>query len=455
MAIISVGGLATGLDTNRIVDQLVALERRRSVGLLEAARVEARARETALEGLGGKLLALRAAVERLRAPGGVLVARATSSDTAVLGAVAGAGAAPGATTITVTSLATAAIAVAGSGTASADATVAAGAGTFAFRVGDGDVQAVAIDAGTTLAGLAEAINDLDAGVGASVVNVGTAAAPDFRLRLAGEATGAARALTIVADDTALGVAVTEQAADAVFTVSGFTTPLARERNTFDDVIPGVTLELRAAGGPVTVSVATDGAAAAERVRAVVDAYNDLVRFVAAESTVTQDTAAADRTVRAGPLAFDRTARGVLDALRGLVSTRVEDLDGAYTALAQLGIATERDGTLRFDGAALEAALAADSGAVAALFAGAGATDGVADRLADYLAGVTQAGGLVANGSAGVAEQIRTLEDRIAAGERNLDQFERNLRATFASLEVLVSTLQAQGAFLLSALGRNG
>jgi len=451
MATISVGGLATGLDTNAIVDKLVKLEGR-SVDLLAAQRVAAQNQQSALQTFNGKVLAFLAAVDKLRAPGDVLVRTATSSNTTVLSASAGSGAAVGSTTVTVSNLAKASIATAANGTSSSTATIASGSGSFAFQVGSGAVQTVAIDATTTLQGLATAINNLNAGATASVVNIGTAATPDYRLRIAGDATGTSSALTIVTDNTTLGVAVTQAAENAALTVGGFAGSITRESNSVNDVISGVTLSLAATGGPVTVTVATDADGIATNVQAAVTAFNDLVSFVEGQSTVTQDTSSAERGVTVGPLAFDSTVRSILQTLHSSVSDAVSGLPGSYTLLAQVGITTNRDGTLAFDSAKLKSALASDDVAVGALFAGSGTTAGVADRVHDYLAGVTQAGGLIAVRTDAVGDQIQTLEDQIAAGQRHLDQYEENLRATFTNLEVLVSSLQSQSSFLLAALG---
>ena len=87
----------------------------------------------------------------------------------MLTAKATSGAAVGTTDITVLDLARGAIATSANGKGSATATVAAGTGSFVFKVGSGDNQTVAIDATTTLQGLANAINGKDAGVSASVV----------------------------------------------------------------------------------------------------------------------------------------------------------------------------------------------------------------------------------------------------------------------------------------------
>jgi flagellar hook-associated protein 2 len=449
---ISVGGLASGLDTNSIIAQLVTLERR-SVDLLVVQRGAAQDEEGALQTFNAKVLAFLGAVDKLRTPGDVLARKATSSDPAVLTATAGSGAAAGSTTVTVTNLAKGSIATAANGKSGGDATVATGSGSFAFRVGSGAVQTVALDTTTTLQGLATAINDLNAGATASVVNVGTAASPDYRLHIASNATGTSSALTVVTDGTTLGVSVTQAAENATLTVGGFAGSITRESNTFADVIPGVTFSLAATGGPVTVTVATDADGIAANVQAVVTAFNDLVSFVAAQSTVTQDATSADREVKVGPLALDGTVRSILETLHRSVADAVPGLTGSYTLLAQVGVTTNRDGTLAFDGAKLTAALASDDVAVGALFAGSGAVAGVADRVHDYLAGVTQAGGLIAARTDAIGVQITSLDDQIAAGQRHLDQFEANLRATFTNLEVLVSSLQSQSAFLLSALGK--
>ncbi len=455
MATITIGGLATGLDTDSIVTQLVALERQRGIGSLQTQKTDASSRKIALQTFNGKVAAFLSAINKLKNPDDVLIRTATSSNPSVLTAKAAAGAHSGSTEITVNHLARPAIATSANGKTAATSTVATGSGSFAFRVGpSGPVQTVNVDATTTLEGLATAINALDAGATASVVNVGTTAAPDFRLRLGSDESGTGQAVGIVTDDTTLGITVTQSALDAEFTVSGFPDPLTRDGNTVSDVIPGVTFDLLAAGGPVTVTVGGDDDAVAAQVDAAVKAFNDIVTFVASESEIEQDTESEDRSVNIGPLALDSTVRGIMDSLRRLISdpTDTGDTDG-YTVLAQVGVTTARDGTLTFNQAAFRAELASRGGDVAKLLGGA-TSAGVADRLSDYLTAVTQAGGLIDVHNTAVGDEIRSLEDRISAGQRNLDAFEENLRAQFTSLEVLVQSLKSQGSFLLSALGSN-
>ena len=102
--LISIGGLATGLDSNKIIDQLMKLERR-PIDLLEKERAAAQATKTSVATVGTKLTTLGTAVRALSTVSGVLVRSASSSDEGVLTAAAGAGAARGSLTITVGQLA--------------------------------------------------------------------------------------------------------------------------------------------------------------------------------------------------------------------------------------------------------------------------------------------------------------------------------------------------------------
>jgi flagellar hook-associated protein 2 len=454
MPTISIGGLATGLDTGSIIEQLVRVERRRAVDPLTAQKTDAGSRQAALQTFGGKLAALSAKVGQLRDHTRAIARKATTSDSSTVAATAGTDAIRGSTEVTVSSLARGSIAASASGKASATSTVASGAGSFSFRLGSGDAQTVAVDATTTLEGLATAINDLGAGVNASVVNLGTAAAPDYRLRIASAGTGTSNDLTIVADDTDLGIAVTQGAANASLIVSGFATPITRESNVVSDVIPGVTLTLGKTGGPVAIEVGTDTEAVRASVRAVVDAFNDLVSFVRSSSVVEQNTSSTDRTVSAGPLAFDSSVQSILRAVQDSLSTPIDGLRGDFSLLAEVGITSTRDGTLTLDAAKLDAALASDEAGVAELFGGATGTAGVFDRAYDYLSGATQSGGLLQAKTEGVASELSSLQARIDAAERQMEEFETNLRATFTNLEVLVSRLRSQSSLLSGALSRS-
>ena len=444
--VITVGGLATGIDTNSIIDQLVKLEHQ-PVDLLTFEMQNVQVTQASIASLSSKLGTLGAAAHALDSAAGVLVRGATSSDTTVLAAAAGTGAQPGSVTLTVGQLARGSVAGATVGVASASSTVASGSGTFKFQVGSGTVQSVAVDATTTLSGLATAINALDAGVTASAVNLGTASSPDFRLEIVSQTTGATSTITVTHDDTALAVQTAQAGLNAQFTVSGFSGTFERESNTFGDVLPGVTVTLRDRGS-ATVTVSDDADAITAKVKTLVAAFNDVVKYVTSQSDVSESQDKSD--VSLGSLATDTTVKNLIARLHEVFS---EAVGGTYTNLSSLGLATQQDGTITFDEDKFHTALGNDPNAVAQTFAGKGTEQhGVARDFAALIDDMTGAGGSLAIHSTSLDDQIRSLQDQIDAGQREVDAFEANLREQFTALETFVSGLKTQGNFLKQAFG---
>jgi flagellar hook-associated protein 2 len=446
MALLSFSGLATGIDTGSIVDQLVKI-RRRPLELDIASRDATQATRDAFATLESKLLAIRTTLTDLRTPADVLVKTASASDPEVLSATAGTGAHDGITTVTVAALATASRATASTGLGDPGDPVAAGAGVFAFTVGGGDTQSVTLSASTTLTELADAINALGAGAIASVVNVGAPAAPSHKLQIVANATGTTSDIAIVTDGTTLGITAAA-GTNAQFTISGFTETIERASNAVTDVIPGVTFVLRQAGASADVVIADDADAILEKVQSFVDAYNDLVAFVRENSEVTRLDA---ETSTAGPFAANPTARGVLDRLRETVRTAVTDAADGVTTLSQIGIATQQDGSLTFDTSGFYDTFAGSAQGVAEVFGGVGSGDGVGDRLHATITDLTAADGLLDNVQEALDDTLRRADDGIAVGERAVEAFAADLEAQFAALEAAVNTIQSQGDFLVAQL----
>jgi flagellar hook-associated protein 2 len=446
--IISIGGLATGLDTNEIIDKLVAIERR-PLDRLERQVDETEATKTSLGTIGTQLAALRTAAGTLSTVAKFLARSASSSDETVLQAAAGSGAARGTTTLNVTQLARAAVATSTVGVASSTSTVAAGAGSFQFQVGAGAVQSVAVTGSTTLTQLAEAINELDAGVTATAVNLGTSAAPDYRLQIASTTTGADQTIAIVRDDTSLAIQSTQAGLDAEFTVSGFADTFSRSTNSFSDVLPGVTISLRDEGTS-TITVEDDTDAIVEQVKGLVSAYNTIRSFVAQESTVSQ--AEEGEAVTVGSLATDTSTQRLILRIQTLFARQLTGADTQYVNASSVGLATQRDGTIALDESKLRAALADDATAVAEVFAGNGTGDGLANALGDLVDDATGVGGVLAGRTSALDQQLAALQDQIDIVQHRVDAFEENLALQFAALEALVGGLQQQSVFLTQALG---
>jgi flagellar hook-associated protein 2 len=444
MATLAVGGLLSGLDTESLIQKLLAVERR-PVTLLEARRLRFQAVATAFRDLGDRLQTLRDRALALADEGRFLARRAASSDETVVVASAAPGALRGSFALTVSALARGSLA---SGTpdravAGPDAAVAAGPGTFAFRVGAEEVS-VSLDATTTLADLVAAINARGAPVRASAVNLGTAGSPAWTLALASTTTGSASTLTIVTDGTTLGIATTQTGADAQITVAGVGT-FTRPTNTVADVLEGVTLTLRSPG-TATLTLEVDPAAIRAQLQGLVDAYNDVVRTVDAQSRTSRN---ADGTLDAGAFSGDAVTR----TLRlGLASVLATARPGRLRTLADLGLTTQRDGTLAWDAARLDRALREDPEGVRALIAGTATADGLADLLVRRLEAATAPlAGTIATRREALGRAMAALDRQIASAEDRLRRTEEALRARFTALEKTLARLEDTGAFLARQL----
>jgi flagellar hook-associated protein 2 len=446
VAVFSFSGLATGLDTGSIVDQLTAI-RRRPLDLEITRRDERQATRDAFGEFGTKLLSVKTALQNLRTSTDALDKTASSSADGVLTASAGVGAANGVTSINVTQLAGASRATATTGVSALDATVAGGAGAFEFTVGGGDTQSVALTASTTLEGLIEEINGLNAGVIASAVDVGTPGASNYKLQVVASESGTTGDIAVLNDGTSLGISATA-GTNAQFTITGFPDTIERASNTVSDVLTGVTLQLKSAGASADVTVANDGEAIEAKVQAFVDAFNELQTFVNDNTGINRLD---DESFAVGTLATNPTIRGVMEQLRTDIRTSIADTSSGVSTLSQLGIATQQDGTLSFDTATFQSELAAKPQGVAEVLGGVGTEHGVADLLHNSITNLTQFGGLLDQVDNNFNDEIRRADDSIANGERAIEAFRADLERTFAVLESTVNTIKSQGDFLLAQL----
>src|ERR1044071_5068238 len=150
MATIQLGGLATGLDTTALVNQLMAVERQ-PLTLLQTNKLKLQAVSTAFQDLNSRLVALKGRTDALRDPATFFPRTVASSTESVATATAGPGTARGTFSLTVTDLARGSIAAAAATKGAVTDVVAAAPGNFEFKLGPtGSVVSVAVDTTTTL-----------------------------------------------------------------------------------------------------------------------------------------------------------------------------------------------------------------------------------------------------------------------------------------------------------------
>jgi len=457
MATVSFGGLGNGLDFGPVVDQLVRVARL-PVDRLNEKKATLNSKFTDYATLSTKLIFLQSASDKLRLSTSFDRTATSVSDTGALSATGSSTATPGSYAVRITQLATSHQVTnkAAKAVASTTTDIVEGAsGTFTFRVGAGTDQTVSLGATATLEDLKGAINDLGAGVTASIINTGSDTTPAYRLVLTSASTGAANGITIVADDTVLdfangsgtgGIDTLQAAQDAIVVVGDPTlnpVTLQRSSNTISDAISGVTLTLTDTtdSSTVQVNITRDVSVVKTNIKALATAYNEVVKFINERNTY-------DVTTKKGGLFFNEpTVRGVLSQIRTAFSSTVTGLSSLST-VGEIGFKTERDGTMTVDEAKLDSALSASYSAVKNLFIRQTSSIGIAQLITDAVDVLDDAvGGSLTLRKSGLTKQITDLTDDIARKEDLLAQYEDRLRRQYAALDGLLGRLQSQIGFL--------
>lgn len=333
------------------------------------------------------------------------------------------------------------------------ATAVAGLGTLTFTVGAQTFDIELEEPTNTLADLASAINAQNKGVTASVAVDKNGA----RLVLKGE-TGADKAFSITAGvdaDTDLqrfaynATANTgtltrrQQALDALVTLDGVQMQFAG--NTITTAIPNLRIDLNKAAVGTKVTLATDQPAATMKdlVEEFVSAYNSL------KTALNNATAPASSGNGSGLLSGDGGVRTMVQRLSQLTSTPLA-ATGDYRRLTDLGIKTNRDGTLTLDTVRLEKALAADPAAVTQMLnpstpdAANPGLGGALKSITDFLNGTN---GPLASSAAVYDKLKESFMDRLAELDTRMDTYEAQLTKTFSAMQTRLLAFKATQSYL--------
>ena len=523
---ITFGGLATGMDTNSIVDQLMAIEHQ-PIDRLNTDKAWFESRRVAYGAFDGKLKNFLSAIENLGSSEDLRKMSVSASNDEFLSATADSDALPGASyQVEVVSLAQVQKNVS-QGYVDKNAE-SFGFGELTLTVGDNEAVTINIDeTNNSLAGIMEAINTADAGVNASIINDGTE--KPYRLVLTGEDVASTFSMTstlpiysgdissqlqaggfssqtadifgsgtidlstgdqitlsnetnsltdmmaainaesattgvtasIVADGDnfvlsltggtmtstalsggnydSLNLTETQAATQAHIRVDSI--DIYSASNTLDEAIPGVTLDLTSAeeGTTTTVAVSLDENAIKSQIESFVRVYNDVMSYISSQSK-TGDASG-------GILGGDPGMNAVKRRMQNLLTTTISN-SGSLAALSQLGLKTQRDGTLELDDKVLTDAVQNNLDGVEKLLVGEGDTEGIAVRFQNYLEGMTDSvDGLYAANKKTTELTVRRIENRIDQMEMRLEKKEITMRNKFNALEELVSGMNSQSAFL--------
>lgn len=504
-------GLATGLDTSALVENLLQLERE-PLNRLESRRNDVADQQDLMRDLNTKLLALRDAARDIdnRSLLGTnsagteefLTYKSESSDEDVVTAKASNGATPGALEVSVQQIAT-------SGRqfsttfATADTALISAGSTLRIDLNDGDATAVPpVDPttvfdftvgpdGITLAALKNQINTDVANENKITAEIVQVSDDEFRLVVTAREPGQESDFAITGDALTLDPTLARAATNAEFTVSGLA--LSRGSNTITDVLPGITFELNSISeienqteidldptiAPIyrnaTIDVAVDNDEIATTIESFISKYNDVMSFINKQQKVDE------ATKRNGPLGNDSTLRTIKSRLLDSIGRRFEFSaapNHPFQSLGTIGLDFEDGGKLTLDKEKLTEALDRDTLAVRRLFSGAVEVDangepvqvprlddngdpiagplvdsfeaGLASGLASLLKPIVRVGdGLLAIRDRGFEDRLQGFDDSIDRFSRRLAKRQETLVAQFTRLEQIVASFNSQSSFLTS------
>jgi len=499
-----IGGLASGIDTDSIVGQMMKAKRV-PLDKLKQQRQVLEWQQEDYRAINKSLRAFRDTVFNMRLQATYLAKKAASSDEAVVGASAAAGAAPGVYSVTVAQLAQGVTRgsqaglpdEAGEGGSTKTLAEQFGlSGTIEFVLeGSRGSKGFSFDASTTnIYQVVSAVNAAGLGITAGYDAAGN------RFYLTTSSTGEAAKIRVTADshnflsgpagdgsDSVLKLKLktgeTYTGQDAVFS---FGDAFGLKSSTNTVTVAGITLTLKRAGtAAVTVSADTDAVYSA--IKGLVDAYNELVAKINGKLSETRYRDYAPLTdeqrekltdeqekkweerARSGLLRNDPLLQGIVNKMRATAGSSPGGLSSAYKNLASIGITTgsyAEKGKLYIDEAKLKDALQKDLQGVMELFTRSSSNYsemGIAQRLyQDVNNAISQisakAGGdsaFAAPDSDAIGRQLKYIDESIAKMEGRLKKEEDRLWRQFTAMEEAVSRMNAQSAWLASYLGLGG
>jgi len=223
--------------------------------------------------------------------------------------------------------------------------------------------------------------------------------------------------------------------------------IVSETNKVEGAIDGVTLDLKAktaANEPLTISVAEDKAGVKKQIQSFVESYNKLMGVIKAQTNVA--SVGEDKAPVAGALVGDAAARAVVGTIRSELANAQGD--GPLRALVDLGITTQKDGTLKIDDAKLSKAMDDNFAELPALFTG---EKGLASRLDAKLKPYTETGGILEQRNKAMTETISKIDDQKEDLNRRITSLQERLYKQFNAMDLLVGQLSNTSNSLIASL----
>ena len=378
-------GIGTGLNTTEIVDSLMEVERESRLSSITKKKDKLEAQISAYGELSEAFQTFKSVTDDLKSQSSVGYSVSTT-DTKVLDAkVVGSEAQLQSTSVTVTSLASRQI-LTKSGYASATSEVGMGSMNIKFGTWSGGsfsqnskLQSISVSIGATnnsLNGVAQSLNQAFRSAGidanASVAKVSSSGTNDYMLMISSsEGASSAMEITVTEEAGSSGLASfncksgattmtqSQASSDAALTVNGVN--FTRSTNDINDLLPGIELNLKTVSDTAQkLNVSNDSGALEDKIKEFIDGYNELFTFLKTSTSINEGG-------QKGDLFGDSLAKTFLRQLKSSISSPIKGYNSSSVYLANLGIETNRNGTLNLNKSKFDNVLNADRGLFKAMF----------------------------------------------------------------------------------------
>ena len=462
MAISSILGLGSGLEIQSIVEATVEAEKAPKQAQIDRQTSKTTTSLTAIGTLKAALESFEASMTALKSSSTSFAGLSAKSSTESVATMkTSSGAVAGSYDLEVTSLAKSSKVATASLSGGASTKFASG-GNLKIEVGT-TAYNLSVKEGATLTEIRDAINSkltATSGVSANIVSDSNGS----RLVLSSETTGADtdiyvtgsgdlaqlnvnvdaegnRALT-KQSGTAAGYIT--QSADASFTLDGL--EMTSKSNTVT-ALSGLTITL-AGEGKTTLSASANTDGIKESIQSFVTAYNTLMTVSNALTSVTSTTDEDGNAVtEAGALLGDATMRSLMSSLRNALVEPASG-GGSLSILAQLGVTTNKDGTLAVDESALESGIESNYDQISNFFTG---SDGLFARMSEVNTAYISTGGILASRTDALTLTQEKLKEQQTALDTRIAKLETNLYTKYNNMDTLVAQLNATSDSVLATL----
>ncbi|MBV7564452.1 flagellar filament capping protein FliD [Pseudomonas sp. sia0905] len=460
----AISGISTGINSGLPISDLVTamVNAEKAPKEAQLARLSS-STTTKLSGLGQLNSALgdfQTALKDLNSAALFEKRTATSSNTAALTATAGKTATAGTYQVEVSKLATASKVA--TQAQAADFKSGDDVQTLSVKIGEGGTEVdVSIAAGSDLNSIRDQLNTALKGKGVTVSTINDPATGKSRLVFSGNETGSGKDVIVSGSGdlaalsvdgrtqldatNAQGAGYIVQAANAEFSIDGL--KLSSPTNSVKGAISDVTLELVGTTEdkkPLTLNIGEDNAGVKAGIKKFVDAYNKLITTTNDLTRVTK--VGEDGTPLTGGLVGDSTIRNLLSGVRNELVNPTGT--GDFKVLADLGITTQKNGTLKIDDTKLDEAMKQDFDAVGAFFLG---DTGLAKRLDGQVAAYSQTGGILSQRMQALESTRSDIKKQTEDLTLRVDKMQQRLLKQFYAMDSLVGQLNGTSSQLQSTL----